>query len=480
MSRPADWEPLAASDPVPGDAFQVQQLSAQLRQIAQTISEQADKLTRLTTSEHWDSEASRTFDSTTQKVARDLEQVHKRYEAAYEAVRGYVAPLEDEQAITLGLLRQSQELDAARREAQSRLDEDATRSWTNPDGSAVPVPSRHHVDRQTVDDYQGQLRALQGRMNDSVLRIHTAAQNAAYKIVRAADHDGLKDSFWDKVEHVASQIDQAVMRGLAQLSAVLSKISSVVGVLALLLCWVPGLGELLAGLTVALAGLSLAVDTVLALSGHGSWGKVLMDGVLVVAGSVAKGFQGGFKAVLAGGKLARAADDVLPLIAARGGQATEDVATALRTGDLGGASALSGLGTGKLSRLFGAQLARMTREQGVLGGGRTALLEAASKASFNAADFNPFVNLYEDASSLRSSLDVGRQLSAFSHFLAGGAGSAWRALENVELSGSAVVKSISYLTVQTGLVVHDAADAWLDLRLPLENRIDALGGSHGG
>lgn len=457
MSRPVDWEPLSGSDPVPGDVYEVTQLSGQLKRIAQTISEQADKLKRLTTADYWDSEASRTFDSTSQKVAGDLDKVYRRYEAAYEAVNGYIAPLENEQAATLNLLGRAQELETARREAQARLDADAGQNWTKPDGSRIPYPARHHDDRHTVDSYGAQLQALQKQMNDSVDRIRQAAQDAASRVTDAADHDGLKDSFWDKFEHVMSEIGDAVIKDLKQLSAVLEKISSVVGILAVILCWVPGLGELLAGLTLALAAISLAVDAVLAATGNGSWGKVLMDGVMVLAGGVAKGFQGGFKAMLAGGKLARAAEDVLPAITARGGQVSEDLVTALRTGNMSGATRLSQLGRGELGRLFGAQLGRLTRVQGVLGGGRNALLEAASKGSFKIADFNPFTNLREDLTSLPENLNLGRQLSALGKFTHG---QPWGALDNIAASPSAFSKGLLSLGAQSGLAYHDYEAAW--------------------
>ena len=477
MSRPADWEPLAGSDPVPGDVYEVTQLSGQLRQIAQTISEQADKLKKLTTSEYWDSEASRKFDGTSQKAASDLDKVYRRYEAAYEAVNGYISPLETEQAGTLSLLQQAQALESAHRQAQARLTQDAAQKWTKPDGTVIPFPPQHLDDESAVAGYGAQLSALQAQMNEAVGRIQSAAQQAANRVSSAADHDGLKDSFWDKVGHVASEIGHAIITVLKVASDILSKISSIVGVLALILCWVPGLGEFLAGLSLVLAAVSLVVDTVLFATGNGSWGKVLMDGIMIVAGGVAKGLQGGFKAALATGKLAKAADGVLPAITGRGGVVTDDVVNALRAGDVATAGTSSGLGSTKVAQLLGAQLGKITREQDVLAGGRKVLVDA-SRSSFKASDFNPFVNIGHDVAGLRDSLNVGEQFGAFSRFLDKGGLNAYKAVANASFTFTTGTKTILSTVVNPGLAIHDWASAWSDKKLPVERTIESWGAPH--
>ncbi|GAA4109845.1 hypothetical protein GCM10022215_04570 [Nocardioides fonticola] len=401
MSRPGDWSPLAATDPVPGDPYEVGALSRELRDLAQSLREQAERLSSLSTSDYWEGEAAETFDETAAKVADDLDRMLPRYEAAYEAVASYVGPLEEEQAVSLGILHEAQELGRRDDAARARLGIPMRRI------SPVLYPVRppdatpaENADWDTVDQYAGELRRLQGRLEDSASRVRHAAEKAASRLRDVIDHDGLKDSRWDKVKHAVKSVAKWLADNLhlKAISELLSQIAAAVGVAALLLCWVPGLGELLAGFALALAGAALLIDTVLALAGEGSWGKVAMDALLVVAGGVAKGLQGAYGAMMAGGKLTAAAEGAVPGILRAGGREAPGLVTALRAGDLRTASQLSNLSERRLAGLLGGQLGRMTRAEGVLGGGRVALLDAATAPPIRP---NPFTNLRDDAAALR-------------------------------------------------------------------------------
>ena len=61
MSRPADWTPLAAADPVPGDPVEVALTGARLTQVADQISADVTWLRSLCTAQFWDSDAGEAF-----------------------------------------------------------------------------------------------------------------------------------------------------------------------------------------------------------------------------------------------------------------------------------------------------------------------------------------------------------------------------------------------------------------------------------
>ena len=462
MSRPGDWSPLAAGDPVPGDPYEVGALSRELRDLAQSLREQAERLSSLSTSDYWEGEAAETFDETAGKVADDLHRMLPRYEAAYEAVASYVGPLEEEQSVSLGILHEAQELERRDDAARARLGIPMRRVspvlYAPRPADATPA---ENADRDTVEQYAGDLRRLQDRLEDSSGRVRHAAEKAASRLRDVIDHDGLKDSRWDKLKHAVKSVAKWVADNLnlKAISSILSKLASVVGILALVLCWVPGLGELLAGLALVLAGAVLLVDTVLAMAGEGSWGKVLIDAAMVLAGGVAKGLQGGFKGLMAGGKLAAAAERSLPAIARAGGQATDDVALALRSGDLSLASQLSGLGEARLGRLLGGQLSSITRaEGGILSGGRTALLDATPPP----LRLNPFTNLAEDVAAARhlTVSGVGQGISEARSFVGGLTSESVTAALRLTPDASLIARTVAYGGANLTFVTHDVLDAW--------------------
>jgi hypothetical protein len=60
MARPADWTPLAAADPVPGDPLGVSLTGSRLQQVADQITADVDWLRSLCTAQFWDSGHART------------------------------------------------------------------------------------------------------------------------------------------------------------------------------------------------------------------------------------------------------------------------------------------------------------------------------------------------------------------------------------------------------------------------------------
>lgn len=355
--RPSDWEPLAETDPVPGDPVEVRQLSRELKDIARTIQEQTEKLRTMCSDEFWDADAAKKFDHTAQDRAKELGKVYDRYHAAATALDGYVPTLESEQAQTLTLRTAALELRDARDAAQRRLDHDDAQ----PD-DADPRPG-HDLDAQAVSDYWAELRALQQRAAACAAAVHDAARRAADSLDDVIHHDGLKDGWTD---HVKQWIhEHADIIGL--IADIAGWIATICGTLALFVGWIPIIGQALAAVLGAIALVATLVSLVchLALlwSGDGGFLDVVLDivGVLTfgVGRAATSGIKGAVSALRASGKMASAAEGVVVRISAKGGTVSQAVKSALTHGDLGEAAALSGVRKSLLKGWMGNEIGKL-------------------------------------------------------------------------------------------------------------------------
>lgn len=355
--RPSNWEPLAEKDPVPGDPAEVRQLSRELKDIAQTIKDQTEKLRTMCSDDYWDADAAKKFDHTAQDRASELGKVYDRYHAAATALDGYVPTLEDQQAVSLSLRTQAQDLRDARDAAQRRLDQDADQ----PD-DADPRPG-HDNDSRTVGDYWAELRALQNKAAECAAAVHEAARAAGDKLDHVIHHDGLKDGWTD---HVRQWIHEAA-DVISKIADIAGWIATICGVLALLVGWIPIIGQALAAVLGAIALVATLVSLVchLALlwSGDGGVLDVVLDVVGVLTFGVGRAATSGIKAAVAGlkasGKMGRAAEAVVPLIRSKGGVEGVKVVTALTHGDLAAASQLSGIRKSLLKGWMGNEIGRL-------------------------------------------------------------------------------------------------------------------------
>jgi hypothetical protein len=355
--RPSDWEPLAEKDPVPGDPAEVRQLSRELKDIAQTIKDQTEKLRTMCSDDYWDADAAKKFDHTAQDRAAELGKVYDRYHAAATALDGYVPTLEDQQAVSLTLRTQAQDLRDARDSAQKRLDHDDAQ----PD-DADPRPG-HDLDAQTVGDYWSELRELQRKAAECASAVHQAARTAADKLDHVIHHDGLKDGWTD---HVRQWVHEAA-GWISKIAYIAGLVATICGVLALLVGWIPVIGQALAAVLGAVALLATLVSLVchLALlwSGDGGVLDVVLDVVGVLTFGVGRAATSGIRAAVTGlrasGKMGTAAEAVIPLIRSKGGVEGVKVVTALTHGDLATASQLSGIRKSLLKGWMGNEIGKL-------------------------------------------------------------------------------------------------------------------------
>ena len=284
MTRPADWSPLADSDPTPGDPVGVGTLATRYRNTAVEISRQAANLRKLSdgTGDGWDSDAGRVFHDHATDLAGKIEKAHGRYEAAAGALRGFVSPLE---------LAQRQ-ADAALIEAKDAAADMATHAAhpapSTPPGSTPTPPtpeqqSAEHRRQSSYDDASGRLGVARRRMEDARGDYDHAASTAGKAIRDVINHDGVHDSMWDKFGnwiHEHADIIKLVLKVVGYIVTVLAIAALVIAL------FIPGLNVLVMGFALATiletaaavgTGALLIGHTMLASTGDGSWLDVGLD-----------------------------------------------------------------------------------------------------------------------------------------------------------------------------------------------------------
>ena len=282
MSRPVNWAPLADADPVPGDEAEIRGMAKRYRDFAAELEEQAATLNRLAHADGWDAGAGRAFASTASEVGQQIEKAKGRYQAVGDALNSYVTVLAQSQNDADAALRQAQQV---QQQAQAAAAQAAQTAKAQPDAPTLtPTASGTEADPA--------LSGPRRQLEEAVARRNSAARHAAASIRDATSHDGLKDSWWDKVKDwTGKQWDSFIdwvhqhagkINGWADL---LGKISSTLSVISMVIAFIPVLDVLAPALLAISAGLtviSLVLHTMTALSGDGSWIAVGLDVVGLV------------------------------------------------------------------------------------------------------------------------------------------------------------------------------------------------------
>ncbi|TDC27139.1 hypothetical protein E1265_02345 [Streptomyces sp. 8K308] len=246
--RPRDWSPLTedGQDPLPGDWELVREAADRYRQTAEFIQRARDLLREVTDSrDGWQSDAGDAFRETATEVSDDVFRAHGRYEAAADALAEYWPQLREVQDESLDLRRQA-------RQTQGEIERLGPR-----------VAAAEDEDSDTHDQFaslsgelagaQAELTRLRSRMAELIEDRDIAAQRAADAIGEFIGGDGLTDGFWDRAGAAFSQ-------ALNFVGELAGQIAMVAGIAALLLCWVPVLGQALAAVATIATAVSLVVN----------------------------------------------------------------------------------------------------------------------------------------------------------------------------------------------------------------------------
>lgn len=270
---PADWQPLSASNPVPGDDEEVSAAGTHYTGVADEIQRQVTALKNIGAAEGM----SGNFVPTLKDAADGLHGDLAKTEGRYREVGG---KLTEWSGTLKGYQEEAVRLHAAAVEAQGDVRENTAQ------------PSAHAADYEPTDAENAAERARQGRYDTasgdlSSIRgsqledLRERRDDAAGKVadyIRDKSDDDVADSWWDNFK---DWMDEH-----AEFIDGICKIMGVIAIVALVVCLVvPGLNIVAAGALVTAATwvgagatvVSLAGHTMLATTGNGNWLDVGLD-----------------------------------------------------------------------------------------------------------------------------------------------------------------------------------------------------------
>jgi uncharacterized protein YukE len=249
------WQPLAAADPVPGDPLELRALAAQSAAAAEEAGRQAASVRRMLSASGWTGQAAEAFRARLRELPVDLDAVAERFQRTGLALRALAPALESAQARARSAL-------AAAHDAQLRAGvvpgsppEPFAGFWSD-----VVPPAQRELDDEV---------ARAQRMLAAACEERNRAASRCAQALRAAADDRLRNPHgWHRVLQVVSRIA--------------GHLSTWLGVAAVLLVPLPGLGEVVGALALTAGLVALASDLALSRYGDTGWPDLLGDVVGVV------------------------------------------------------------------------------------------------------------------------------------------------------------------------------------------------------
>jgi uncharacterized protein YukE len=193
--RPPDFEPLASSDPVPGDTSEIAALGKRYTDTAAEIETQAANLRKLAAAspQGWKGQAGTVFASKASGLADRISKAHARYATAGGALTACAEPMEEAQQRAYAAVWQA-------KDAQQQMTANAPGPPRPP--GAPPLTQEQQTaeqSRQTAyGDAQTSLSQARTKFTDAVSDYHSSAAAAARKITNELGSDSLTDSWWDR------------------------------------------------------------------------------------------------------------------------------------------------------------------------------------------------------------------------------------------------------------------------------------------
>jgi|GEM_PF-1005772 len=349
MSRPAHWYPLAWSDPVPGDVSTVQRASADYAEVAAAIKTAGDQLQAIADLRKNTSEAVSAVATRAEKVAGKIKEARGRYVAVSLGLDEYATALSSAQAESEHALREAQNAESALTSAQARV---RSSSIAIDDASDDMEPAdlrrlQNHLRdaRDDRDAAEATIQAARTRLEGAVADRDRAAEVAAATIRDAVHADKLNDHWYKNLTATLAPVCRVI-------SEIADVVGSVVGILALALCWVPVLGEVLGLIALVVTAIKLLSDLVLALDGTGSWADVgwgffalatFGAGKVLVGAARSSGLVARALSRLQAGRLGALSPSVRTAAGLPGGSSRQVLAALTREGQVAGRRAVRGM-----------------------------------------------------------------------------------------------------------------------------------------
>ncbi|MBV9013135.1 MAG: hypothetical protein JO272_14000 [Pseudonocardiales bacterium] len=288
--RPVDWSPLAGSDPVPGEPDRVEQLGRHYQRVAAAISEAARKLRRIAEHQDMRSEAVEAFRDRAREVADDISRAHERYDGVGRALTGYAPELRDAQSESAAALVQARRAEDDLTTANRLAHAAQARISAAPTGTDTIADQGDHRRALTAADAaRDDLAAARRRLSRATECRDAAARRAMSLVEDVKDSGDLNDSWWDDW---GAKIVKVIVKAA-------DAVAVVAGVLALLVGWIPVVGQALAAIlgTVALLTslVSLLGNIALAATGEGEWSDVAWSALGVLSFGVGRAAIGALR-----------------------------------------------------------------------------------------------------------------------------------------------------------------------------------------
>ncbi|GAA1539358.1 hypothetical protein GCM10009827_068290 [Dactylosporangium maewongense] len=238
---------LRGGDPAPGDPAAVRRLVLQLRDAVDRIGD-ATALIRAVGADGtvWTGAAASAFTTRRTQLLTRLNTAYSAYDGAADALQRWLTSLQHAQAEAAAIVAKAHALPPA-------------------DGHPSPA-----------------LAALQHARDRLEARARAEARACAHDVEAATDAVGqFAHGFW---QHVSDELTKDLLAA----NHVLEKASALLGMAALLTCWIPFAGQVFATAALATSALLVVSDALLFAGGHKSGKELLVD-----AGGLALGGAGG-------------------------------------------------------------------------------------------------------------------------------------------------------------------------------------------
>ena len=222
MARPTDWNPLASSDPIPGDPGVVRQAAQNYADVAEAINTARDRLHAITfkgKSHHIDELRGKCEDLVVQ-----IKRASSRCSGAAGALKTYAGALEGAQAKSLPILKEAQEAQGDRR----RWKQEEWEQYYCHQRTTNPVErSRAESDYRAAQSKraaaEGRIAQARERLKAVVKERDEAGNRAADALRETSRNSPLKDTFWEKVQNVISDVGKWLEEHVKPLLENLSK-----------------------------------------------------------------------------------------------------------------------------------------------------------------------------------------------------------------------------------------------------------------
>lgn len=297
MSRPSDWSVVGlASDPVPGDPVVVRQEGLRYGQAAERLARIAATMRALDAGDSHSMASVEALANQTRTAITQVEAIQARQQALRDALVPYAQAHAQAQhdTLTARALAATASQDAADEHTRAARFDRLASKLSSSDPVEADGYRRLASNARDAEQSAKNRVASQKRVVDSVVQIWGRAARQAIEVIEAVtETDGLNDTWWDRWG--AGLV--AAIAGFAE------KLAMIAGILALVFCWVPGLGQFLMAVAAIAGAVAAIANIVLAATGEKSWGEAIISIAFAALGFLGLGgLKGIFSAITGIGK----------------------------------------------------------------------------------------------------------------------------------------------------------------------------------